>query len=233
MMMMIERPTRATKLIACVLSMVLTGVMFAGDKPGGDDTPAATTAAAAPSEVEQLKKMLLDQQRQIDELRRQIAGQKFDSAATAAGVTPAPTYPRPSLGEVASTTPILPPVPAASASKPLPPHANATAMAPAPADETSPLQLKIGDAYITPVGFHGYDVGKPIDEPRDLASAPISAASPMPTRKREASPKRASAFRTRVSVRASMRSPRVGTFWATGSLTFSARSAILPTAVSR
>ncbi len=156
----IERPNRTTKLIACAFSLIMPGLMVAGDKPGGDDTPAATTATAAPSEVEQLKKMLLEQQRQIDELRRLIVSQKSESAITPAPapMTPAPTYPRPSLGEVASTTPILPPVPVPSAVTPLPggsfgPSAASGADSAGCDESSSPLQLKIGDAYITPVGF--------------------------------------------------------------------------------
>jgi hypothetical protein len=154
MMTKIERPHPATKLIACALSLIMPGLILAGDNPTGDDTPATTTAPAT-SEIEQLKKMLLEQQRQIDELRRLVVSQKSEASVTPAPapMAPAPNYPRPSLGEVASTTPILPPVPAASATTPLPAHANTTAMAPAPGDESSPLQLKIGDAYITPVGF--------------------------------------------------------------------------------
>jgi hypothetical protein len=139
------------EILACI-GLTLSSLVspaFAGDSPAD---PASTTTVAT-SELEQLKKMLLDQQRQIDELRRQIAGDK-SVPATAPASSPAasPIRNRPSLGEVASTTPIIPPSPVASA--PLPSFSpTAAATAPAPADESSPLQLKIGDAYITPVGF--------------------------------------------------------------------------------
>ncbi len=124
-----------------------------------DDNPAeaAATTTVATSELAELKKMLLDQQRQIDELRRQIAGDKSAPAlASAPASNPAsnPVKARPSLGEVASMAPIVPPTPAPAAA-PAPKFNPTMAASPAaaPADESSPLQLKIGDAYITPVGF--------------------------------------------------------------------------------
>jgi hypothetical protein len=86
----------------------------------------ALSLSAQSSEIEQLRQMLLDQQRQINELRQQ-------------------------LGLVASTTPILPPVPTAApaftATPALPPAQPASTMS------ESPLQFKLGDAYFTPVGF--------------------------------------------------------------------------------
>jgi hypothetical protein len=122
-----------------------------------DDNPAeaAATTTVATSELTELKKMLLDQQRQIDELRRQIAGDKSAPApASSPASTPVsnPAKARPSLGEVASMAPIVPPAPAAAPVPKFNPTMAATP-APAPADESSPMQLKIGDAYITPVGF--------------------------------------------------------------------------------
>jgi hypothetical protein len=120
---------RAIALIACALGCLLP-----------------LSAADPASEIEQLKQMLTDQQRQINELRHAL--EQKDAAASAGPVTPLP-----SLGQVASAVPVLPP----AAPLPAPPIASPS---PAPqaaaargADESSPLQLKIGDAYITPVGF--------------------------------------------------------------------------------
>lgn len=134
------------EILAC-LGLYLTSLIqpaFAGDSPTDP-----TTTTVATSELEQLKKMLLDQQRQIDELRRQIAG---DKGVPAAVPESSPLRSRPSFGEVASTKAIVPPAPAAV---PLPTTAPVASVAASqsPADEASPLQLKIGDAYITPVGF--------------------------------------------------------------------------------
>jgi len=117
---------RAIALIACALSCLVP-----------------LSAADPASEIERLKQMLADQQRQINELRHAL--DLKDSTASAAPVTPLP-----SLGQVASAVPVLPPatpLPAPVAS-PAPQAAR-----PKPEAEPSPLQLKIGDAYITPVGF--------------------------------------------------------------------------------
>jgi len=124
--------------------------MSASDQPVAGDSPESRPAAS--SEIELLKKMLADQQRQIDELRRQLAGgQAANKEEQKADVKP--TYP--STGQVASTTPIVPPSPAPIAP---PVFNNPPSPAPAPQQHPdnvmeSPLQLKIGDAYITPVGF--------------------------------------------------------------------------------
>jgi hypothetical protein len=87
--------------------------------------------------------MILDQQRQIDELKRTMADQKSQDSAVA--VKPAPSR---GIGQIASTAPILPPLPAVTTlGTPLPvPQAAA-------AEPPSPLQIKIGEATITPVGF--------------------------------------------------------------------------------
>src|SRR5579884_3195422 len=124
--------------IACALSV--GGLLAAGEDP-------AEKPAAASPEVEALRKMLLDQQRQIDELRRQLAG--------------APVHE--SSGEVASTSAIVPPVsrpaapssPSPSASSSPSPSAasSASPAAQGPENVSAPLSLKIGDAYVTPVGF--------------------------------------------------------------------------------
>jgi hypothetical protein len=166
------KPWFAAAILVCFAGLALP---VAAQNSGTDsaDTPSAkTNSATPPSEIEQLKKMLLDQQRQIDELRRALSAQKSSEQKTAdvaqpsekaapadpASVLSAPIHPGiathdvgSSLGEVASTTPAIPPAPAPAPAPALPPPAIAT---PSPqAGETSPLQLKIGDTYITPVGF--------------------------------------------------------------------------------
>ena len=168
-----EQQRTVKPLLACVLSLVLP--LCAAEKPPADDASDARATAAAPSnstgEIEQLKKMLLDQQRQIDELRRALLERNGDRSATGNAVassqpppaaTPAapvvsgePAMPHVSAGEVASTTAVAPPAPAPA---PLPtyfPPVSSTTPAPQAASttESSPMQLKIGDAYITPVGF--------------------------------------------------------------------------------
>jgi hypothetical protein len=154
------RPFKKTGavLFACLLCSILT--LSAADQ-------AATEAKNSPvppatSEIEQLRQILADQQRQINELRLAVAQQQknageADIAASASSLALAPakapvsTFKR--LGEVASTTAVLPrPValPAVSALPATPAHQAAPVN---PATDSSPLQVKIGDAYITPVGF--------------------------------------------------------------------------------
>jgi hypothetical protein len=98
--------------------------------------------SATSSEIEQLKQMLLDQQRQINELKTKLG------MAVNASV---PVNTHAGIGEVASTTPVLPPAPAAP-----PVFTPAPVLPPPPAQNTaseSPLQFKLGDAYFTPIGF--------------------------------------------------------------------------------
>jgi hypothetical protein len=140
------------EVLVCLGLCLSLALPASATEPIGDNpAEAAATTTVATSEIEQLKKMLLDQQRQIDELRRQIAGDKSTPVAAPEHASPAPLGRR-SLGEVASMAPIVPPAPAAA---PAPKFSPTTAASPtpAPADESSPLSLKIGDAYITPVGF--------------------------------------------------------------------------------
>lgn len=100
-------------------------------------SPADSTAKSAPTELEQLKQMLVEQQKQIDELRHQLGMPRNAHAG---------------IGEVASTTAVLPPAP------PVAPPAFVPEPAPAPQPrpdqaDASPLQFKLGDAFVTPVGF--------------------------------------------------------------------------------
>src|SRR5579871_1406798 len=89
--------------------------------------------------IEELTRMLLDQQRQIDQLRRALDAKK------AAEEHPAMQENR-TLGEVASTAAVGPVSTAASA---------VPAMTAGSQDslKPSPLSLSIGSAYITPLGF--------------------------------------------------------------------------------
>lgn len=127
--------------------------------PADDATGASSaTAKSSDPEVQELKRQLAEQQKQIEELRMILLGQKkqIDTVtnATLAPAAPAPASPALSdpakrgIGEVASTAAILPPAPIhASLVPPLP--QSTTAAAPAP----NPLQIKIGDATIQPIGF--------------------------------------------------------------------------------
>jgi hypothetical protein len=116
------------------------------------DGPETQTAVTGQQEIKQLKSQLADQQRQIEELRRAIEEQRkliqaSQSSAPAAVAAPAPNPRIRRLGEVASTTPVLPP---ATPPPALAPVASSSAQSD---NVASPLQIHIGDATITPVGF--------------------------------------------------------------------------------
>ncbi len=120
------------KRLACMLAIALPLAM-------AQDTTSV-------SEIEQLKQMLLDQQRQINELKTRLG------MAVNAGV---PVNAHPAIGEVASTKPMVPAAPAVPptfSAEPATTTANA-AQTSTSGDATSPLQFKLGDAYFTPVGF--------------------------------------------------------------------------------
>jgi hypothetical protein len=112
-------------------------------------------------EVENLKRELAEQKKQIEELRQLLLSQKqqTDSAkqpASATQATPARTSPK--QGEVAGTDLIASAVPmvpssAGTASAAMTPSTAALPQAGAAGDQASPLQFKLGEAYITPVGF--------------------------------------------------------------------------------
>ena len=140
----------------CSLKLLLAcGVTFwlplsAADNAAGADRTDANPAAvaSAPSttvEIQQLKQMLRDQQRQIDELRRALERKNSEGTQEAKTI---------STAEVASARPIVPsglltPRAVGLPSPVVPPAEPQAASAEAP----SPLQIKIGDATITPVGF--------------------------------------------------------------------------------
>jgi hypothetical protein len=97
--------------------------------------------------------MILEQQLQIDELKRATADRKSQESHVAGkpetSVAPAPSR---GIGEIVSTAPILAPLPAMMAlpGQDIPAK---SAMPTAPADQPSPLQIHLGEATITPVGF--------------------------------------------------------------------------------
>jgi hypothetical protein len=125
-------------------------VAFRSIAADGPETQAAQPATTGSQEINQLKSQLAEQQRQIEELRLALQEQRKliqAGQAAAPAATPAPSTGVRSLGEVASTTPILPP----SAPPPaLPPSAGSSSQSD---NAASPLQFHIGDATITPVGF--------------------------------------------------------------------------------
>ena len=112
---------------------------------GALGAPARAQETAAPNpEIERLKAQLAAQQEQIDQLRRALDEEKkvLDLASQ-----PKP----PSLGQVASTTAMLPAGDVAPVLHPA--LAAAVAIPQSDTEPASPLQIHLGTATITPLGF--------------------------------------------------------------------------------
>jgi hypothetical protein len=135
-----------------VLTLACTVFALAADEP--ENQPNAGTS----SEISELRALLADQQRQIAELRAALreqkdlinAGRPGGSNDSANTQHPSPGIPQ--LGQVASTTSVIPLAPAVTAPLTLPMPARTTS-AQESATREEPLQLHIGSASITPVGF--------------------------------------------------------------------------------
>ena len=129
---------------------------------GADASQAAGSAnipaAGQSTEIEQLKAQMELQQKQIRDLQLALEEQKklLDKVATAEPAAPVPAsepeHKAPNLGDVASTVPIIPRGVAPALPPPPMPAAAAAQAAEGTAPE-SPLQLKIGNTTILPIGF--------------------------------------------------------------------------------
>lgn len=130
--------------MASALTVLLTGVSSAQQTPD--------EISQLKAQVRQLQQQLQTLSQKLDEVVSKDSAKDAAPAASAASVNSeaAPPAAEPSRPLIASTTPMIAPDPvtrpAKAFSAPLP--------GPTPYQTPdSPLQLKIGDAYITPVGF--------------------------------------------------------------------------------
>jgi len=152
--------------------IVATIALTALAAPAFSQTAADTSSkdASKRDDVSLLKQQIAAQQKEIDQLRAVVEAmkQKLDPSPNPAPTTPTPA---PNLGQLASTTPVLPKgdskIGADStssnlhdmlASAALPPAAGAVPAQPLKPQEgekptTSPLFFRIGDAEFTPGGF--------------------------------------------------------------------------------
>lgn len=137
-------------LVRAILSGALVSLSLSAQQPAVDNAAAPASTA---DDIASLKAQLAEQQKQLEQLRAAIekqqkaienAGQQAE-AAQAQRVVPAA-----SLGEVASTAPVLP-MPAIAATKA--PIAIAGQMEQPGARTVSPLSFNIGGATFTPFGF--------------------------------------------------------------------------------
>ena len=153
-------------------SLAMVCAMFAGLLPAGEAPQSdkaseqSTTAVRNTVEIETLKKQLAEQQKQIEELRLIVLGQKkqIDTVVSKDAVAvSAPAAPVPSSNQVASTVPYIPSTVLAKASPmPLTIPAQPSAAKPAAAlsnpceatgEAKSPAFIHIGDTCLVPVGF--------------------------------------------------------------------------------
>ncbi|MGA2723237.1 MAG: hypothetical protein ABSG79_12595 [Bryobacteraceae bacterium] len=149
----------STKMFVCLsMAAVLLVPGWAADPATSPASPAP--AAATPADIAKLKAQLDQQQKQIEQLMAALAAQRkmLEQAGMATPVADqVEQHATPPDRLIASTTPMALPVatPPPPSPAPLagPPEAQAQAAAQAPAEESSPLQLRIGNATIMPVGF--------------------------------------------------------------------------------
>lgn len=169
------RVTFCRCLALAVMMIALAAPVFSQTAPDN-----SSKDSGKKDDVSTLKQQVAEQQKEIEQLRSIVnqMKQKLDQtpAAVTAKVAPAAAVPTPTasapaqtavvstpnLGEVASTTPVLPRAVKSSASgdatiigsAPLPSAAiHSAAQDTSSQDQVSPLQLHIGNASITPVGF--------------------------------------------------------------------------------
>jgi hypothetical protein len=138
----------AGPLVACLLAA--TTSMIAAESPAVNDGEKADQSQKARSQkidIEKLRQQIAEQQKQIEAMQKTLADQQrmLDAASTAApstgGLLPAKAS-RAALGEVASTTPMIPAAPA--------PMDQPAVMK---EEKASPLQFSIGNVTFMPVGF--------------------------------------------------------------------------------
>src|SRR5258708_10978037 len=137
------------------LAFLVTSFAAAMPDDSNSGSPAAPSVGTANQkvsneEIAALRAALANQQKQIDELRRTVEAQQkiLDRPGAEA---PLGIRPQQSLGEVASTTPIIPGgVGRSTLGSPVVP---APLPQPDKAPESAPLQLHLGNVTIMPVGF--------------------------------------------------------------------------------
>jgi len=167
------RKSRYVTIVVLSAAWVLPAANWAADASQAAGSPSFNSSSAQPPEIERLKAQLESQQRRIEEQQSQIRNlqlaledqktalveqkQLIDKVAIQEAAAPAPPEPEhkvTNLGDVASTVPYIP----KGVAPILPPIAAAPQIFPRPGTRgdvipESPLQIRLGDTAITPVGF--------------------------------------------------------------------------------
>jgi hypothetical protein len=127
--------------VGIALAIMSCTALVSAANLASDSTQTTTT------DVDQLRALLVAQQKQIEELRTALEAQKKAIEKLTPAQSDDAKFSLPNakkLGEVATMSPVLPAAPA-----PLPsPQTTGNA-----AEDAAPLQLKIGNAFLTPIGF--------------------------------------------------------------------------------
>jgi hypothetical protein len=146
-----------TLLLPCAAVMLLHSA-WAADPPAPPADPAGPPTAV---DIAKLKAQLDEQQKLIEQLRAALATQQkmLEQIVVASTTHAAPERKSQSLGETASAVPMILPAPVTTPARapltfpdPLPARPAAPQPA-AAAPMSSPLQIRLGDIGITPVGF--------------------------------------------------------------------------------
>jgi hypothetical protein len=156
-------------LVASFLAVAMANAGWSTDPPHSDAAGEAPKAAPTAADIAKLKAQVEEQQKQLDKLRSALDAQlkmleqaEAASTATASAAsadTPAVPAKKPYVGQLtASTTPIVQPGPSPNAfpaATPAPRNIPLTLDSPSPqgGEAPAPLQVKIGETTITPIGF--------------------------------------------------------------------------------
>ena len=150
-----SRSSSKTGLTLMCAALTLCQPVWAADPP-----PAPANAAV---DVAKLKAQLDEQQKEIEKLRSLLETQQkmlsqLLSVSASAPASPAPERRSQSVGQVASAVPMIVPSSAAPATRapmslPEPTPARSASPQAPPPPSSSPLQIRLGDIGITPVGF--------------------------------------------------------------------------------
>src|ERR1039458_4869273 len=146
-----NRVKRAGFVLSCVAVATMNLVWAA------DQAPAPESGADARVELQHLKAAMAEQQKVIEQLKATLEAQqkmleRVSAMASAASLAAQHTPP-PNVAVVASATPMAAPMPALA---PRPDFAPPLPAAPTPqamAEPASPLEIKIGETTIQPIGF--------------------------------------------------------------------------------
>jgi hypothetical protein len=200
--------------MAMILMVVTTWGIFANDGTSstGDATTAPAASATKPvvganDQITLLKQQMALQQKQIEQMQKALADQRqlleqLTKPAPATEQAAQPVQPAQpakaavstqqatqqhttSLGEVASTSPMIPQSQKKADNSIAPAGAGSVWMGSSnrsggAGDDSSPLQIHIGDATLTPVGFMDFTSVIPTEIwGRTLATSPTPAPAPM------------------------------------------------------